>query len=88
MLCFRKFPVAKNFMDNRGGGGGIKIFLRKTFVSQCRTLSQLSPFVLCLRKLPVAKKVIDKSGYQDFPSENFCLTVQGKICRGTLLCCV
>ena len=21
MLCFRKFPVAKKFMDKRGGGG-------------------------------------------------------------------
>ena len=24
MLCFRKFPVAKKFMDKRGGGGGGK----------------------------------------------------------------
>ena len=80
MLCFRKFPVAKKFMDQRGGaeyqafsstvlshsadkicretllccvseisrscenyesegrsGGSIKIFLRKFFVSQCRS---------------------------------------------------
>ena len=22
MLCFRSFPVAKKFMDKRGGGGG------------------------------------------------------------------
>ena len=22
MLCFRKIPVAKKFMDKRGGGGG------------------------------------------------------------------
>ena len=79
MLCFRKFPVAKKFMDKGGGefqdfllkkvcltvpifsdkggilyccntfgygksfdkrgGGSIKIFSRKTFVSQCRNFS-------------------------------------------------
>ena len=34
MLCFRKFPVAKKFMDKRGGGvGSIKILLR-IFLSQ------------------------------------------------------
>ena len=33
VLCFRKFTVAKKFMDKRGGvGGSIKIFLRKFFV--------------------------------------------------------
>ena len=31
MLCFRKFPVAKKFMDK--GGGSIKFFRRKFFVS-------------------------------------------------------
>ena len=74
ILCFRKIPVGKNFMDKSGeyedfpsdffsltvakifigesftiavflctgkvwitrGGGSIKIFLRKNFVSQCR----------------------------------------------------
>ena len=40
MQCFRKFPVAKKFMDKRGGGGGsIKIF-RRIFLSQCRKISQ------------------------------------------------
>ena len=35
MLCFRKIPVARNFTDKRGGGGGnIKIFRGKFFVSQ------------------------------------------------------
>ena len=23
MLCFRKFPVAKKFMDKNGGGAGV-----------------------------------------------------------------
>ena len=38
MLCFRKFPVAKNFTDKwRGGVGSITIFCRKFFVSVPKT---------------------------------------------------
>ena len=33
VLCFRNIPAAKKFMDKKGG---IKIFRRKFFVSQCR----------------------------------------------------
>ena len=33
VLCFRKIPLAKRFMDKRGS---IKIFRRKFFISQCR----------------------------------------------------
>ena len=41
--------------------------------------------LLFFRKIPVAKKILDKRGeYQDFPSENFCLTVP-KILVGELL---
>ena len=58
------------------GGGSIKIFRRKFFVSQCRKNSQVNLSLLFFRKIPVAKKILDKRGeYQDFPSENFCLTV-------------
>ena len=35
MLRFRKFPVAKKFMDKRGGES-FKIFRRKFYVSQCQ----------------------------------------------------
>ena len=75
MLCFRKFPVAKKFLDK--GGGSIKIYRRKPFVSQCRKISYGRPSVLCFRKFPVAKKFMDKGWgeYQDFPSKIFCLTV-------------
>ena len=61
MLCFRKFPVAKKFMDKRGGGS-IKIFLRNFFVSQCRNVPYGNFSVLCFRKIPVAKKFMDKRG--------------------------
>ena len=37
LCCFRKFEVAKKFMDKRGES--IKIFRRKFFVSQCRKIS-------------------------------------------------
>ena len=57
MLRLRKFPEAKNSMDNRGGG--IKIFRRKIFVSLCRKFLQGNPVVLCFRKLPVARKIMD-----------------------------
>ena len=37
VLCFRKIPVAENYMDKMGGG--IKILRLKLFVSQCRKIS-------------------------------------------------
>ena len=60
VLWFKKFPVAKNFMDKRGGS--IKIFRRIFFVSQCRKSSQVNPSVLCFKKFPVAKNFMDKRG--------------------------
>ena len=62
-------------MDERGGG--ITIFCRKLFVSQCQKISYEKPFVLCFRKFPVAKNFMhEREGeYQDFPSNVFCLTV-------------
>ena len=38
VLCFKNFPGAKKFMDKRGGGS-IKIFHRKFFVSTCQKIS-------------------------------------------------
>ena len=37
VLCFRRFPAAKKFMDKKKGS--IKIFRRKLFVSHCRKIS-------------------------------------------------
>ena len=46
MLFFRKFPVAKKFMDKNGGGGGsTKTFRREISVSQCRKTSKGNPLV-------------------------------------------
>ena len=70
-LCFRKCPVAKKFMDKRGGG--IKIFRRKFLVSQCRKIWWAS--LQCFGKFGVSKKFMHNGGYHNFPSKIFCLTV-------------
>ena len=114
LLFFRNFAVAKKFKDKRGGVSrfsagkflshsaenfcrgilcccvifGYRKSLDKTwgveyqdvlstfFVSQCRKKSQVNLSLLFFRKIPVAKEILDKRWeYQDFPSENFCLTV-------------
>ncbi len=57
-------------------------FLSTFFVSQCQKNSQVNLSLLFFRKIPVAKKILDKRGeYQDFPSENFCLTVPKNFVR-------
>ena len=68
MLRLRKFPVAKNSMDNRGVS---KFSVEVLFVSICQRLSQGNSSLLCLRKFAVAKEIMDKraGGYQDFPSK-------------------
>ena len=73
MLCFRKFPVAKNSMDNKGVSRlSVEKFLSH-YAENCR---KENSFVLCFRKLPVAKKIMDEGGgYPGFPSENFYLTM-------------
>ena len=45
VLCFRKFPVAKKFLDKKGGGWSIKILRRNFFVSRCRKISWVNPLV-------------------------------------------
>ena len=54
--------------------GGITIFRRKFFVSQCRKISWAS--LQCFRKLGVSKNFMHNRGYHNFPSKIFCLTVQ------------
>ena len=43
MLCFRKFPVAKKFMDGAGwGGGGEKKFENVPSIIFCLTVPDIS----------------------------------------------
>ena len=71
MLRLKTFPLAKKFMDKRGGGNAIKIFRQNFFLSQFRKISQGNPSVFhCFR---VSKKVRDKRsgwGYLRFTVEN------------------
>ena len=53
--------------------GGITIFRRKFFVSQCRKISWAS--LQCFRKFGVSKNFMHNRGYHKFPSKFFCLTV-------------
>ena len=46
MLCFRKFPVAKNFMDKRWGG--VSRFSVEDFLSHSSEKNRIGPFVLSL----------------------------------------
>ena len=72
VLCFRKFPVAKKFMDKRGE--------YQDFPSKiCLTMPKISvgeSFTVAL--ISGSEKVYGQEGggeYQDFPSKIFCLTV-------------
>ena len=56
MLCFRKIPIAKKFMDKRGGGE-FQDFLSKIF---CLTLPKnlvAEPFCAVFQKISDSEKV-------------------------------
>ena len=71
MLCFRKFPVAKKFMDKRGGD--IKIFRRKFVGSQYQKIS-LGNFLVC-HFFAVSQKFKLKRVMSRFSAEFFRLIV-------------
>ena len=74
MLCFRKFLVAKKFMDKRGGGGEYQNFPSKTF---CLTVPKKfvgEPFRVSLIS-GIGKTLCFRGLCHDFPSKIFCLTV-------------
>ncbi len=76
VLCFRKIPVAKKFMD-KGGGEVSRFSVRKFFVSQCRNFPQMGGS-LTVAVISGNEKFSIRGGgreYQDFPSRNVCLTV-------------
>ena len=55
-------------------GGGIKIFRRKNFVSQCRKVRRV--ILYCCISFGYRKSLYKRGEYQDFPSKIFCLTVR------------
>ena len=82
---FRKFLVAKKFMDKRGVGECQKfrsfffLTVSKNFVGEQFSVSLI----------PGIEKFYPFSGLcHEFPSKIFCLTVPKRFRRGTLLCCV
>ncbi len=81
MLCFRKIPVAKKFMDKRGGS--ITIFCRKMFVSQCRNFRRRESFSVSIIS-GIEKVWIGGGRYQDFPS-NFFISQCRNFRRGGIL---
>ena len=89
MQCFRNFPVVKKFMY-KGGGGSIKIFLRKIFLSQCGKSSWGNPFAQCFRNFSVEKKFMGKGGggVSRFSVEKFFSQSAEKYPRATRLCSV
>ena len=72
MLCIRKFPVAKEFMDK--GGGEYQDFSSKIFCLTVPKISVGESFTVAL--ISVIEKVWIRGGgrgreYQDFPSKFF-----------------
>ena len=63
-------------------GGGIKIFSRKTFVSQCRNFSYANSLVL--HYFRVLKKFGKERGVSSFPVENFLSHSAENFCKGNL----
>ena len=75
MLFFRKFTVAKKFMDLRGGEE-VSRFSFESFLSDGAEKFRRRTLLCCFRNFPLRKNVMDKRGeYQGFPSKFFCLTV-------------
>ena len=73
VLCFRKFPVGKKFVDKRGGG--VSRFSVENFLSHMAEKFRSRIFYCCINLR--YRKLWDKwgDGYQDFLSKSFCLTV-------------
>ena len=60
LRCIRKFRVAKNFMHERGGGGGIK-FLRRKLLSHSSEKFRLGT-LWCFRKFRASQNFKHKKG--------------------------
>ena len=75
MLCFKKIPLAKTFME-KTGGGKVSRFSAANFLSQSAEKIRRGTLP-CFRKILVSENVRDErgGGYHDFPSKLFCRTV-------------
>ena len=83
VLCFRKFLVAKKFMDKKAGDQDL---LSKTF---CLTVSKNfvgEPFIVSL--ISGIKKFFAYEGYDTVFRRIFFLSHNRKTLQGTILCCV
>ena len=86
--AFEKASVAKISMDNKGGGGSIKIFRRKFFVSLCRKLSPGT--LLCCVSECFRERITlwITRGVSRFSVEIFLARYAENFRKGNLLCCV
>ena len=57
------------------GGGSIKIFRRKFFVSQCQKFRRVGGILYCCKNFGYRKSRDERGECQDFPSKTFCPTV-------------
>ena len=86
MLCFRKFLLAKKFLEEKGGGGTIEIIRRKFFVSNCRKNSKGN--VLFCQWFRVSNEFMLQRVMLRSSVETFLSHSTETFCRRTLLCCV
>ena len=74
MLCFRKVPVAKKFMDQRRGGE-YQAFPSKIFCLTVLTKSVGKPFCAAFQKISARAKIMNQrggvGGVSRFSVENF-----------------
>ena len=85
MLCIRKIPVAKKFMDKRGGGVS-RFPVEFFFVSQCRKFPWGEYFSISI--ISGIGNIYASESYvtiSDFLSMFFCLTVPKNLVWGNPL---
>ena len=73
VLCCRKFPIAKKFLDKRGGG--YQDFVSNFFVSQSRKVSQEIPLILDTSGYRKMLGIKERGRIHESASKLFCLTV-------------
>ena len=85
LVCFTKLPVAKKFLEKRGGGVS-RFSVEKVLAHSAEKIRRLTP--QCVTDFGYRKSLCFRRFCHDFPSEFFLSRSTEKSCRGTLLCCV